>query len=198
MIQLRVVGLVRYTFFFFFNDPATTEIYTLSQHDALPISVEYRRLLARALLDDGYRDLLADPRLCGEDSRAALALPTLQVPRGRCVRTLPALAVDRRIRRLGGHADLAPARRHRRVRRAHRRSPSASCGVTDVAPHRAAARGYIARLLNRPRAGRVSMGNGRGSGRPRCAHSGVVRVGVWLPHCTAEAPRRGGMPRLDW
>src|SRR5437868_15533764 len=26
-----------YTFFFFFNDPATTEIYTLSLHDALPI-----------------------------------------------------------------------------------------------------------------------------------------------------------------
>src|SRR2546430_8121931 len=25
-------------FFFFFNDTATTEIYTLSQHDALPIS----------------------------------------------------------------------------------------------------------------------------------------------------------------
>src|SRR6266513_6269799 len=27
-------------FFFFFNDPATTEIYTLSLHDALPISME--------------------------------------------------------------------------------------------------------------------------------------------------------------
>src|SRR6266581_5167712 len=26
------------TWFFFFNDPATTEIYTLSLHDALPIS----------------------------------------------------------------------------------------------------------------------------------------------------------------
>src|SRR5688572_32515079 len=26
------------TLFFFFNDPATTEIYTLSLHDALPIS----------------------------------------------------------------------------------------------------------------------------------------------------------------
>src|SRR3712207_9071219 len=30
-------SLVRY-FFFFFNDTATTEIYTLSLHDALPIS----------------------------------------------------------------------------------------------------------------------------------------------------------------
>src|SRR2546423_12908447 len=32
-------------FFFFFNDTATTEIYTLSLHDALPIS---RRLRPRA------------------------------------------------------------------------------------------------------------------------------------------------------
>src|SRR2546428_6210847 len=31
--------------FFFFNDTATTEIYTLSLHDALPISVEGRRAL---------------------------------------------------------------------------------------------------------------------------------------------------------
>src|SRR5258708_29546177 len=29
-------------FFFFFNDTATTEIYTLSLHDALPISARYR------------------------------------------------------------------------------------------------------------------------------------------------------------
>src|SRR5260221_5348957 len=28
-------------FFFFFNDTATTEIYTLSLHDALPISPDY-------------------------------------------------------------------------------------------------------------------------------------------------------------
>src|SRR5260221_5199802 len=30
--------------FFFFNDTATTEIYTLSLHDALPISSDDRRL----------------------------------------------------------------------------------------------------------------------------------------------------------
>src|SRR2546422_11616292 len=30
-------------FFFFFNDTATTEIYTLSLHDALPISPERHR-----------------------------------------------------------------------------------------------------------------------------------------------------------
>src|SRR5258708_40063402 len=31
-------------FFFFFNDTATTEIYTLSLHDALPIFSEFRAL----------------------------------------------------------------------------------------------------------------------------------------------------------
>src|SRR5256885_15682103 len=30
-------GSATYSFFFFFNDTATTEIYTLSLHDALPI-----------------------------------------------------------------------------------------------------------------------------------------------------------------
>src|SRR3712207_9426725 len=34
IVQLRD----RYSLFFFFNDTATTEIYTLSLHDALPIS----------------------------------------------------------------------------------------------------------------------------------------------------------------
>src|SRR2546429_8565379 len=39
------------SFFFFFNDTATTEIYTLSLHDALPISQLPYRLLADG--DDG-------------------------------------------------------------------------------------------------------------------------------------------------
>src|SRR2546430_10936846 len=42
--------------FFFFNDPAPTEIYTLSLHDALPICRAHRRALAgieRAELDAG-------------------------------------------------------------------------------------------------------------------------------------------------
>src|SRR5947199_5073755 len=34
--------LVFFFFFFFFNDTATTEIYTLSLHDALPISAQAR------------------------------------------------------------------------------------------------------------------------------------------------------------
>src|SRR5438876_5773211 len=36
------------SFFFFFNDPATTEIYTLSLHDALPIS-ERKTCLRRTI-----------------------------------------------------------------------------------------------------------------------------------------------------
>src|SRR2546426_10617956 len=35
-------------FFFFFNDTATTEIYTLSLHDALPISCDQHGRPARA------------------------------------------------------------------------------------------------------------------------------------------------------
>src|SRR5256885_13167854 len=38
-------------FFFFFNDTATTEIYTLSLHDALPI------FIVRGQLDTGVEDL---------------------------------------------------------------------------------------------------------------------------------------------
>src|SRR5690348_17971226 len=33
---------LHYVCFFFFNDPATTEIYTLSLHDALPILVHHQ------------------------------------------------------------------------------------------------------------------------------------------------------------
>ena len=42
--------------FFFFNDTATTEIYTLSLHDALPISphVEYLRVIRDVLPRDGF------------------------------------------------------------------------------------------------------------------------------------------------
>src|SRR5256886_16094730 len=53
---------VMYFFFFFFNDTATTEIYTLSLHDALPISLaeralRYDREHARSLRALAYRML---------------------------------------------------------------------------------------------------------------------------------------------
>src|SRR2546430_5550378 len=37
MLYLRILARLFPSFFFFFNDTATTEIYTLSLHDALPI-----------------------------------------------------------------------------------------------------------------------------------------------------------------
>src|SRR6266513_6562852 len=39
----------RFFFFFFFNDTATTEIYTLSLHDALPILISACRGISRRL-----------------------------------------------------------------------------------------------------------------------------------------------------
>src|SRR3712207_8948988 len=45
---------------FFFNDTATTEIYTLSLHDALPISPGFRR--ARRARPDPRRDGQPVPR----------------------------------------------------------------------------------------------------------------------------------------
>src|SRR5439155_23226430 len=34
-------SIIYYFFYFFFHNPATTELYTLSLHDALPISCSY-------------------------------------------------------------------------------------------------------------------------------------------------------------
>src|SRR2546421_3703350 len=55
--------------FFFFNDTATTEIYTLSLHDALPISsstsrleeIAMTKLLSRGLCAIGLAAVLAGP-----------------------------------------------------------------------------------------------------------------------------------------
>src|SRR5256885_16443051 len=44
------MSLLRFLSFFFFNDTATTEIYTLSLHDALPISMTPERV-KEGLLD---------------------------------------------------------------------------------------------------------------------------------------------------
>src|SRR5688572_32121382 len=61
---------------FFFNDPATTEIYTLSLHDALPISLaEEGRELARSAtwmptVVSGSIDLLLNFARRGEPGRA--------------------------------------------------------------------------------------------------------------------------------
>src|SRR5260370_37001579 len=59
--------------FFFFNDTATTEIYTLSLHDALPISSRWQRTISRKRLRIRLRTtalpraflMLKPNRLCG-------------------------------------------------------------------------------------------------------------------------------------
>src|SRR5258707_3643460 len=46
MTTPRMIGVL----FFFFNDTATTEIYTLSLHDALPISLAWPSACAKSLI----------------------------------------------------------------------------------------------------------------------------------------------------
>src|SRR2546425_13290474 len=41
IIMITSIRKLPHFFFFFFNDTATTEIYTLSLHDALPISADH-------------------------------------------------------------------------------------------------------------------------------------------------------------
>src|SRR5713226_8219212 len=62
--------------FFFFNDTATTEIYTLSLHDALPIFLPRRIRQHHPALGDGFR---AVPRRLD----VAGAVPALHLGAGR-------------------------------------------------------------------------------------------------------------------
>src|SRR2546422_2652927 len=55
--------------FFFFNDTATTEIYTLSLHDALPIFEDdphYARVLLGLARDQGFKGLVAQRGAVGD------------------------------------------------------------------------------------------------------------------------------------
>src|SRR2546422_2081598 len=53
-----IIGVRLSSFFFFFNDTATTEIYTLSLHDALPICADLLRPEA------AEKELRSQGRLC--------------------------------------------------------------------------------------------------------------------------------------
>src|SRR3989442_8746484 len=54
-----------YSFFFFFNDTATTEIYTLSLHDALPIC-----LTVWVSIRLGYTRSHVSPKVCARSQRS--------------------------------------------------------------------------------------------------------------------------------
>src|SRR6266404_8811360 len=56
-------------FFFFFNDTATTEIYTLSLHDALPISPRDDHQWAAWVAVMGSPSWAKEPRFAGKPDR---------------------------------------------------------------------------------------------------------------------------------
>src|SRR2546429_9522067 len=61
-------------FFFFFNDTATTEIYTLSLHDALPISRTLGWLVVLALVAGLVMGFLVAPRDAAQGDRKSTRL----------------------------------------------------------------------------------------------------------------------------
>src|SRR2546422_206889 len=178
-------------FFFFFNDTATTEIYTLSLHDALPISCDRRgrdrggparrRQHDRARRrDDGLAHGRARGawRLLGPDrDRRALRRGAAGRPVGADGRApaprVPARPQERRQDRVGHRCGRLPLDRDQpgegvRVLRAVRYDADAGHQVGHVARGRApgpAGPGRRdARRLRRP---------GRGAGRPAEGHHGT-------------------------
>src|SRR2546422_3524939 len=59
--------IIYHSVFFFFNDTATTEIYTLSLHDALPICPAAREVAAPGAV--GQRHAARHPRAAGRRGR---------------------------------------------------------------------------------------------------------------------------------
>src|SRR5258705_1369445 len=70
MMFLVTLGAVSPTIFFFFNDTATTEIYTLSLHDALPICRIPRAAAAGHHLPDSEHE----PELVRREDRKSTRL----------------------------------------------------------------------------------------------------------------------------
>src|SRR5258707_13594054 len=56
--------------FFFFNDTATTEIYTLSLHDALPISTRLKRSRSRNRIENDARAASLDAISASRDRKS--------------------------------------------------------------------------------------------------------------------------------
>src|SRR5437763_14832273 len=95
-MHLRYIVLLCILFwFFFFNDTATTEIYTLSLHDALPIFEEARaRLAARGIAAAAIDALLAIAAYQRAGGPTALVSPSVERLLGRRPRTIRDFARD--------------------------------------------------------------------------------------------------------
>src|SRR6266851_9809852 len=86
-------------FFFFFNDTATTEIYTLSLHDALPIEIEPRRRGPRRRRRAGVE---IDVRHLGPASRrSGIKIDVGHLSSASCRRADVEIDIERLQRRLG-------------------------------------------------------------------------------------------------
>src|SRR5947208_14895327 len=108
-------------FFFFFNDPASTEIYTLSLHDALPISRARGARALRALRSGHSRAPVERLR----ESRRACAAGDIS-RRGAQHRVAPGRHVTSSSRAGGPAAPrYTPGRRPARAGTSRRPSPSA-------------------------------------------------------------------------
>src|SRR5467141_2772601 len=110
--------VLTYPFLFFFNDTATTEIYTLSLHDALPISpgplhLPRRRRVARQLLNP-LQELLAPGD--GVEHRACVLILTREKrqPLRILVVLHPAVGVAQGFPEIGVLDDRDPRHRRRR------------------------------------------------------------------------------------
>src|SRR2546429_7727755 len=80
-------------FFFFFNDTATTEIYTLSLHDALPIlSLSAGRALERHRQHRRCGELFVRDRGADDSGAAVDERPALEVRHG--LKAVPYLGVS--------------------------------------------------------------------------------------------------------
>src|SRR2546422_6768832 len=127
-------------FLFFFNDTATTEIYTLSLHDALPIWCESRPLAGR----DNARMLRLQPALraarrddaadAGDDGRVDIWV-------ARCGREAVARLVHdgdiarvERLRRAAGRRVRASRQRQRRLQTSHGVEPIGIAGGRHLWP----------------------------------------------------------------